>query len=319
MSGVAPTFVWVDGAVQPARAAHLSVFDRGFQLGDAVFETMRVRGGRVAELPEHAARLRRSAAALAIEVPFDLAGVLAAGIAQLLAAQGLAGPDDDASVRVVVSRGTTTSRELLPPPDELSAPTMVIQAWRLDAVPGVASRGNAVGGSAADPAGTPAVPQVAVVVSAIRRDPANPLLAVKTTSRAELVYARLEARRAGAQETVFATVSGHLCEATQANVFLVRTGADGVTELATPALECGVLAGTTRSWLLDWARRVGLRPVEGWLPVGELAGAQEVFLSSSVAGVRAVVRVDGTPVGDGRCGPWTARARADREAFITGG
>ena len=54
--------VWVDGRrrCRPT-APHLSVFDRGFQLGDGIFETLRARGGRPTELAEHLARLRRSA------------------------------------------------------------------------------------------------------------------------------------------------------------------------------------------------------------------------------------------------------------------
>ncbi len=104
-----------------------------------------------------------------------------------------------------------------------------------------------------------------LVASAVRRDPSNPLATLKTTSRADYVYARLEARRAGADDALFLTIDGHLSEATTSNLFLVRTAADGVLELATPSLDCAILPGTTRSWLLGWGRRVGLRPVEGRL------------------------------------------------------
>ena len=38
-----------------------------------------------------------------------------------------------------------------------------------------------------------------------------------------------------------------------------------------------------------------------------------------MAGVLPVTRFDGLPIGDGRPGPWTARARADREATIVAG
>jgi branched-subunit amino acid aminotransferase/4-amino-4-deoxychorismate lyase len=61
---------------------------------------------------------------------------------------------------------------------------------------------------------------------------------------------------------------------------------------------------------------VGLRPVEGRLTRGELAGADEAFLCSSVAGILPVTSLDGAPIGDGRPGPWTLRARADRESMI---
>ena len=112
-----PKNVWVDGQVVPADARQISVSDRGFQLGDGIFETLRAKGGRCTELPEHVARLRRSAAGLAFELPDDVDAVLAEGIARLLAAEGLAGPGSDASVRITVSRGNWASRGLLPPRD----------------------------------------------------------------------------------------------------------------------------------------------------------------------------------------------------------
>jgi branched-chain amino acid aminotransferase len=294
--------VWVDGSVRPAEGTHLSVFDRGFQLGDGVFETLRARGGHVTELAEHTARLRRSAEGLAIELPAGVAGLVARGIADLLAAEGLDAPDSDASVRITVSRGAWSSRGLLPPRSVLLVPTIVIQAWPVaPAPPDHLERG------------------LSLVASAVRRDPSNPIVTLKTTSRADYVYARLEARRAGAEDAVFLTMSGHLSEGTTANIFLVRTAGDGVVELATPALDCAILPGTTRSWLLRWATAVGLRPVEGWLTPDELAAASEAFMSSSVAGVLPVTRFNGHPIGSGVPGPWTLRARADREAvFGTG-
>ena len=57
------------------------------------------------------------------------------------------------------------------------------------------------------------------------------------------MYARLEARRAGADDALFLTTDGHLSEGTTANIFLVRVAADGVRELATPSLDCAILPG----------------------------------------------------------------------------
>jgi branched-chain amino acid aminotransferase len=299
MSEPGPRFAWVDGAIQPSAGPHLSVADRGFQLGDGVFETLRAKRGHCTELPEHLARLRRSADGLAIELPADVEVRLAAAIRDLLAAEGLDGPAGDASVRITVSRGAWAARGLLPPAGEVIVPTLVIQAWPVSPVP-AGHLGNGL----------------SVVACSIRRDPANPIVTLKTTSRADFVYARIEARRAGADDALFLTTSGHLSEATTANIFLVRDSAEGGLELATPALECAILPGTTRSWLLRWAASAGLRPVEGWLTPDELAVAREAFMCSSVAGILPVTRFNGHPIGDGLPGPWTRRARADREAFI---
>ena len=65
-----------------------------------------------------------------------------------------------------------------------------------------------------------------LVASAVRRDPASPLATLKTTSRADYVYARLEARRAGADDALFLTIDDHLSEGTTANIFLVRRSPD---------------------------------------------------------------------------------------------
>ena len=290
-----PGHVWVDGRLLAAGEPHLSAFDRGFQLGDGVFETLRARAGRPTELPEHVARLGRSAAGLAIPLPDDVEGRLTGAIASLLAAEGLDGPDGDASVRITVSRGTFFGRGLLPP-DEHPAPTIVVQAWPVSPVPA----GHLENG-------------LHLVPSTVRRDPENPLSGLKTTSRADYVFARVEAREAGADDAIFLTTDGFLSEGTSANLFLVRGD-----ELATPSLACAILPGTTRDWILRWADGVGLRTNEAWLTTRELTEADEAFLSSSVAGILPVTRFATQPIGDGSPGPWTLRARADREAFIGG-
>ena len=292
--------VWVDGELLPAAERHLSAFDRGFQLGDGIFETLRSTGGRPTELPEHLARLHRSAQGLDIGLPADLDARAADGIRALLAIDGLDQPDSDASIRITVTRGAFRSRGVLPP-DEVVPATVVIQAWPAAPAPEAhLERG------------------LHLVASAVRRDPQNPLATLKTTSRAEYVYARLEARRAGADDALFLTIDDHLSEGTSANIFLVRAAGGRALELATPALDCAILPGTTRSWLLAWASEVGLRPFEGALTRDDLARANEAFLSSSVAGILPVTSFEGRPIGDGVPGAWTLRARADREAMIHG-
>jgi branched-chain amino acid aminotransferase len=293
---MAPRHVWVNGRLLPAEGPHLSVFDRGFQLGDGVFETLRARGGRPIELLEHLARLRVSAGALAIVLPDTIESTLEAGIVALLDAEELSGATGDASIRITVSRGALMARGLLPQ-DETAPATIAIQAWPV-----------------APPPPSHLEVGLHVVASSVRRDPENPLAHLKTTSRADYVYARLEARRAGADEALFLTTDGYLSEGTSANVFLVRDG-----ELATPSLDCAILPGTTRSWILGWAGPAGLAPRESLLTTRDLAEADEAFLSSSVAGILPVTRFEDRPIGAGRPGPWTLRARADREAFVRGG
>jgi branched-chain amino acid aminotransferase len=189
----------VDGRLEPADGRHLSAFDRGFQLGDGVFETLRARAGRPTELDEHVDGLCRSAEGLASPLADDVGARLAVAIAELLTAEGLGGEDGDASIRITVSRGIFHGRGLLPP-HEHPAPTIVVQAWPVPPTPAAhLERG------------------LHLVTSRIRRDPENPLSALKTTSRADYVYARIEARTAGADDALFLTTDGFLSEATSAN------------------------------------------------------------------------------------------------------
>ena len=297
--GSGPRSIWLDGGLVDARGPHLSVTDRGFQLGDGLFETARARRGITIELDEHLERLRAGCAVLGLNLAVS-DDQLADGIAELLAAEELdaAGRDDgpvgDATVRITVSRGPLERRGLLPPGFEQLVATVAIQAWPYaPASPDLLARG------------------VRAVTSAIRRDPQSPLSGIKTTSRADYVFARLEADRAGADDALFLTLDGAISEATAANLFVLA----GQT-LATPPLSAAILAGTTRTWLLAHAEQLGLVTAEFDLRPAELRAADEAFLTGSVAGIVPLVELDGRPIGDGRPGPRTSALRSAREDWI---
>jgi len=297
-----PGMVWLDGRLVPADGPHLSVTDRGFQLGDGIFETLRVRRGVPIEFEEHARRLRENAAILELPLAADDSALLRA-LRDLLEAEGLAGrarrgatgPEvGDAAVRITASRGPLDRRGLLPAGVHDLRGTLVIQAWPFAPPPtALLERG------------------ARTIVATHRHDPASPLAGVKSTSRADSVFARLEADRRGVDDAIFLTLDGALSEATTANLFLVRG-----RELATPPLDAGLLPGTTRTWLLAHAGRLGLVAAERRLVPGDLADADEAFLSSSVAGVVPLTWFEDRPVGAGAPGEATLRLRAAREAWI---
>jgi branched-chain amino acid aminotransferase len=288
---VAGPVAWVDGRLQPADAPALPVGDRAFQLGDGVFETLRVRRGVPIELDGHLRRLHAGLAALEIRLVWSDADV-AAAITATVAVNAPA----DAAVRITVSRGAPASRGLLPAGWRDVRATLVVQAWPNPGVPAaLLERG------------------VRAIVSTARRDPASPLAGVKTVSRADHVWTKLEADRAGADDAISVTLDGHVAEAITSSLALV-IGSD----LRTPPLATGVLAGTTRDWLLgaDGAASVGLAAGEAAFGLEELLGANEAILCSSVAGILPLVEVGGRSIGDGRPGAWARRLRDAREAWI---
>ncbi|MEU3062491.1 aminodeoxychorismate lyase [Streptomyces subrutilus] len=137
----------------------------------------------------------------------------------------------------------------------------------------------------------------AVVTVPWVRNERSGVTGLKTTSYAENVVALAAAHRAGASEALLANTVGRLCEGTGSNVFVVLDG-----ELHTPPLASGCLAGITRDLVVEWA---GAKETD--LPYEALAEAEEVFLTSSLRDVQAVVRIDGRDTGSGP-GPVTAEA-----------
>lgn len=282
---------WVNGRLVSADEPALMVGDRGFQLGDGVFETLRVRRGVAIELALHLRRLREGLAVLGIPLPAT-DDELAAAIASIVAQDA----PEDAAVRLTVSRGAPIGRGLLPTGWRGLQPTVVVQAWpHIPLAAAVLARG------------------VRAIVATGRRDPGHPLVTVKTISRADHVHAKLEAELAGADDAITLTLDGHVAEATTANVAIVVG-----RRVLTPPLVAGILAGTTRDWLLrpEGAAALGLAAAEASFTPDDLLAADEALLCSSVAGFQPLVALDGAQIAGGVPGPWAARLRGAREAWI---
>jgi uncharacterized protein with PIN domain len=103
------------------------------------------------------------------------------------------------------------------------------------------------------------------------------------------------------------TPTGHVSEASAANIFVVRDG-----ELITPPISDNILAGVTRDTVITLARDMGFTVREQSLTRSELYIADEAFLTGTAAEIIPVASVDDRPTGAAGCGPVTARLR---EAF----
>ena len=115
------------------------------------------------------------------------------------------------------------------------------------------------------------------------RNERGALVGLKTTSYGENVVALAYAAEREATEAIFANTAGKLCEGTGSNVFCVF---DGV--VVTPPLSSGCLAGITRELVIEW-----YDVHERDISMGELAEADEVFLTSTTRDVQAVKRLNG--------------------------
>lgn len=258
--------LWFNGQVVEAEQARVAASDRGFTLGDGLFETMKVHNGVPLRLDAHWRRLSEGARLLRLTLPLDR-DTLAAAIAELLAANPLV----DGVLRLTVSRGSGP-RGLLPP--HPCTPTVVLTAGPLPPVLG---------------------PARVVVAESVRRNAHSPLARIKALSYLDNVLARLEAEDRGADDALLLNTEGRLSESTIANLFVVA--ADGT--VLTPPVADGALPGVRRAELLPL-----LGVVERSLGVDELLAAREAFLTNAVS-IRPLVAVDGHPIGDGQPGPLT--------------
>jgi len=141
-------------------------------------------------------------------------------------------------------------------------------------------------------------PTTAVVTVPWARNERSAVAGLKTTSYAENVVALDRAHAQGASEALFANTLARLCEGTGSNIFV---GVGG--RLVTPPLSSGCLAGITRALVCE------LVPVdEVDLPLTDLAGVDEAFLTSSTRDVQAIASIDGRSLP--APGPLTSAAAA---------
>ena len=262
--------VWVNGTLRADAEPALGALDHGVTVGDGAFETCKIIDGQVFAAARHRQRLRRTTAGLGLDELDEEA--LDKGIAAVLA-EGE--PIAFGRLRYTVTGGIGPLGS-----DRGSGPlTYIVTAAEV-------SRPQ---------------PTAHISVTPWTRNERSAVAGLKTTSYAENVVALAYARERGAGEAVFANTRGELSECTGSYF-----NDAAATEIYTPPLSSGCLAGITRELTIEWCREAGLAVVEEALPLSVLHTAQEVFITSSTRDVQPVRQVDGRMLA--APGPLTARA-----------
>jgi branched-chain amino acid aminotransferase len=278
--------VAIDGIVVAPGQAVVSVYDRGFLYGDAVFEVLRTYGGRPFALHEHLTRLKRSSERVFITLPVD-ESTLCKEVEAAIVAAG----NEESYVRLVVTRGTGP---LSLDPDTAERPLRVIIVEPVVPPP----REAYVRG---------------IVVATVRVQRAtdeNAASGAKVTNYVANLLALREAKSRGAQEALVVDARGRIIEGVSSNVFVVAK-----RRVVTPPESSGILVGITRAHVLEAAVTLGFTVDERDLAPEDVYGADEVFITSSIRELLPVVRVDERVIGGGAPGPVSrALHRAFRDA-----
>lgn len=268
---------WLNGVFCPVEQARIDPRDRGFLLGDGIFETMLAVDGAVHHANRHLARLSGAAELLGIPIVFSESEISDAMINLLKENQLVSGR---AALRLTLTRGVG-ARGVAPPLEV--APTILMTAVSTPPPP----------------------PHMRAIISSYVRNEKSVSTQIKSLNYIDNIMARNEALQQGADEALMCNSHGDIVGASAANIFIVT---DGV--LYTPPAGDGALPGIMRGIVMQAAMTQNIPLREASITRTTLAGASEAFMTNALIGVCPLIEIDGVSVGNAAAGPITQKLRA---------
>jgi D-alanine transaminase len=265
---------YVNGRFSPIGQAVVSVEDRGFQLGDGVYEALRTYGGRPHAMAAHLRRLFRSLKAIELKhayTPDEIEHI----IHECIHRAGLA----ESLIYLQITRGAARRAKEFP---QDTRPTLVVTVRELE------ERSAALRAEGAR------------IMTA--RDLRWQRCDIKSICLLPNVLVFNRAKAAGFHEAVFIEDDETIAECCSANIFVIKEGRG-----ATPPKSTRILGGVTREEVIALAGKHGIPLQERLVTLAELRAADEVFLTGTTIEVLPVTQVDEQPVGAGKPGPVTQR------------
>jgi len=276
LGGMPEEVLYLNGEFMPLSEGRIGVEDRGFELGDGVYEVIKVMNGRLVWADDHLERLSRSLAEVRLSEALrdhPLASVLP----ELVRRSGI----EQGMVYIQVTRGLAPREFVFPHPPH---PTALAYAR-------------------SKPAPTVETIRGGIVLHAVG-DQRWARCDIKSTNLLAAVLAKEDARAAGAHEALFMAPDGLVREGGSSNVFAV---VDGV--LRTHPLNNRILGGITRKHVIRMARDRGYAVEERAFTLDEVLSpggtGHELFVAATLVDLMPVVRVDDRVVADGRPGSVT--------------
>jgi D-alanine transaminase len=272
--------VYVNGSYLPEAEAKVSVYDRAFLFGDAVYEVTAVLDRLLVDLTAHLARLDRSLTEIALQAPLSHDELRVVHRA-LIERNDL----DEGIVYLQISRGPA-DRDFAYPETVAHTVVAFTQSRNLIANPYAATGVKII-----------TIPDLRWK----RRD-------IKSTSMLAQAMGKQAAKLKGAYEA-WMVEDGCVTEGTSSSAFIL----DDAGVIRTQPLGHHILPGVTRRAVLRLAATQGVSLDERPFTVAEALRAREAFMTAASAFVLPVVEIDGIAIGDGRPGPV---ARAFRDLYI---
>lgn len=275
-------FVWMNGEFVEWDRANVPILAHALHYGTGVFEGIRAYktsgGVSVFRLKEHIHRLKNSAHAYMIDLPYS-ESELCQATTDLLAKNEIR---DSAYIRPIAFKAV----------GGVSLDFRQVPTW----VAIVAFPYNKY----FDKEG------LDVWISSWRKtaEPSVPSMAKATGHYINAALAKVEAGLNGFDEAIFLDQRGFVSEGSGENLFIVRDEA-----LYTPPISAGILEGITRDALRVIARDNDLKLEERDIARSELYVCDEAFFTGTAAEISPIVSIDRRKIGEGKPGPLTRRVQ----------
>lgn len=240
-----PAEVYLNGEWLTHDKAFISVFDRGFMLGDGIYEVVPFYTGKFFYKQEHLQRMKYCLSQ--IELDFDIDS-LEELIAQAVSRSGLS--EKDGAVYLQISRGVAPRTHFYP---ENIPPTILLYAYEVK-LEGFEKK------------------EASVLVSTDRR---WHRCDIKSTSLMANVRSNNMAHSRGLDENVLVR-DGLFTEGSHSTAFFVKQG-----KLYTHPKGPHILPGITRQVVIDLCRELKIEVVEEAVHIDELVEVDEVFLTGT--------------------------------------
>ena len=257
--------VFLNGVFCAPEEASVSVLDRGFLLGDGIYEVIPAYHGKLFRLTEHLERMQRSLDAIHLKNPhsFDQWNNLLSGLVEKNGGGNL-------SVYMQITRGVAKRDHAFPK----------------DVRPTVFAMANVIGPL------DPVIEQQGITALTVNDDRWQHC-DIKSISLLPNVLLRQQAVEQGYAESILIR-DGYVTEGAASNVFIVS---DSV--VITPPNGPFILPGVTRDLVLELAAANNIGHAERPISKGELLAADEVWLTSSTREILPVVRIGEHKIGIG--------------------
>ncbi len=280
---------YFNGEWVPFSEVKIDPFDRGFTMGDSIYDVERTFNGKIFRLRDHMERLYRSLQYTRIDPGLTMEEMGEISEEVVRRNESMRPPSGDFTVRQVVTRGSVPSFSQGSPLDAIS-PTVIVSALPIDFS----------GHARFYEEGAAVVFPTARSYSANSLDPK-----AKHYSRANFVQAQLQAADVDpAAYPVLLDQEGNIAENVGSNFIIVSKG------VIRSSSDQSILQGISRMTVFDLAAQLGIPVVEEDLQPYDAYTADEAFLTNSIYQLLPVSSVDKRQLGDEVPGPVSKRLLA---------